>query len=181
MASECRSWDSSIRVVSVRSSIDKLSPLCLSGVSTARPQVADESSSANGHRDTGEPGHVGHVHPRQAGLADLPPGPAPGPLLDGDLALHAGQGRAETTVDAVPEADVDALAPIDVEPVRLVELPLVTGRRTGQEEHRDAGRNRAPLERRLANAETSLVLRRGPIAQHLLDGRHDAGGIGEDL
>ena len=54
---------------------------------------------------------------------DLPGRPAPEDLLERDAALQPGQGRAEAVVRAEDEGQVQALLPVDVEPVRVVEAP----------------------------------------------------------
>ena len=55
-------------------------------------------------------------------------------LVEADLQLQAGEGRAHAEVDAATEPDVGGIAPAGVEAVGLVELLRVAVR--GAEEHR---------------------------------------------
>ena len=76
-------------------------------------------------------------------------------------------------MDPVTEAERHARSPVHVEAVGLVELTLVPGGGTREQQHRDAGRDRHPVELAVADRETTLVLRGRQVAKHLLDGVRD--------
>src|SRR5947209_2054488 len=83
------------------------------------------SGGARAHRQRlpaphrGRAGHLG-VLP-----VDIPFREAPEHLVQGDATLEAGKGRAQTEVDAVPEAQVVADLPVDVKAVGVGKPALV--------------------------------------------------------
>jgi hypothetical protein len=83
-------------------------------------------------------------------------------------------------VDAVTEADRDGRRAVDVEVVGALERPGIPGGSAGQQQHGEAGPNRAALELPVLDREASLVLRRGQQAEDLLDGLRDALRVGGD-
>src|SRR6476469_4453008 len=130
--------------------------------------IGCSTNGADGHVRVAR--DVGHVHAAQAGLVDLEPLPAVGDLLDRDPALHARQGGAEAAVHTVTEADRDARLQFDVELVGALERTRVARRGAGDEEHREAGGDRAAVELAFLDAEPPLVLRRRPVPEDLVDG-----------
>ncbi len=109
---------------------------------------------------------------RQSALVDLEFGPSPRPFFESDPAL----GRArplQTGVDPMTEAESHARNPVHVEAVRLIELTLVPCGGAGEQQYRDAGRDRHAVEFAVADRETTLVLRGGQVPKHLLDGVRD--------
>src|SRR6185503_4148989 len=138
-------------------------------------------SASHGNGDGGVPGHVRHRDLATAGVVDLVVRPSRGPFLERDPGLEPGQRRTDAHMDAVPEPDGEADLAVDVKSVGIVVLTLVAVGRAGEEEDRFARWDLAVVPLRGRERKATLVLRRRPVPQHLLDRVRDLGRVVEQL
>src|ERR1700689_3004601 len=115
--------------------------------------------------DVGIPGHIGHVHTGTAVLVNGKSRPPLGQFLNGDPALHTGEGRAQTTVNAVAESEGQAGRSIDDEIVRSVEESLIPGGRPGHQNGWESSWDGDAADHGFLYREPALVLRRRVVTQ----------------
>src|SRR5262249_41670068 len=95
--------------------------------------------------------------------------------------LEPSERRAEAEVDTLPEGDGVLDRPADVESVGVRILPLVAIRRRDKKENAVALRHSLAVPLDVAGDGAGGILRRSAVTQHLVEGRGDAGRVGQDL
>src|SRR5262245_58749876 len=85
------------------------------------------------------------------------------------LHLQACQGSAQTEVDATPETQVPVRLALDVEPISIGELGLVTVRRTKPGKDQLSGLDALTTKGRLGRCVARHGLDRCVVAQRLFD------------
>ena len=127
-------------------------------------------SSFRSYRQTGPASNAPRVSLVSPAVINFPLWPTLQHLFERDSSFESRQGGAETEVQPVPEAEMQTSRSMDIESIRILEVPFITVRRAVEKQHDGVLAENLSMDLDVVRKIASLDRGGSLVAQDLFNG-----------